>query len=306
MKFMSKPIRDRLCGRAVAYLLIFGCHLHACELKSNEELDPKVRDEVYKLVLAGGVPLSKELKALKQHPDPVFVAQEWARLIPEHEQQTKREIRTRPGIKPYLYQMLDDGYNINRSPHVGTILEAFSIRDDLTHDDIERIKKEAVKILSAPRVYDAVVHEYLKGALMVMARDLNPENEALLLRALARPNDDSINLKAARILTDAGLAKALPVMEVVVERLKEENNSFMADLVQKEVERLRAKLDVADDSNTPDFTSHIRAGDNPGTVSIPNKTTGSNGNREWLIWLAAFVALTTVIWIALHKALSKR
>jgi len=273
---------------------------------ANENLDPVIREEVSKLVLRG---LTKsqadELIKLKEHPDPNFVESEYSRLTSIHNKINREEIRIRPGLKPYLYQMLDEGYNINRSPHVGMILEAFSMRDDLTHDDIERIKKEAVKILSAPRVYDPVVHEYLKGALMVMARDLNPENEALLLRALARPNDDSINLKAARILTDAGLAKALPVMEVVVERLKEENNSFMADLVQKEVERLRAKLDVAGNSNTSDFTSQVRAGDNPGPTSAPHKSKVSNGSREWLIWLAAFVALTTVIWIPLQKALGK-
>jgi hypothetical protein len=246
--FNRGPTRVRRWAWLLARFCI--CLLLAGELHAQKELDPAELAEVKELVLLRRVrgESMDELAALEKHPDRAFATREMRRLRAEKEGRVRDQIQTGSGLKPYLFAMLDEAYRLR--PNDGDlrqVLEAIAMRDDLKPEDVAIVRSEVAKIFANPTLdfehmeRRGMEWQYLTSAMAVLARDLTPESEALLMQGLAWPERANVNVAAAKELANAGVARALPVMQATVDRLTASGHLY-AEYVLEDLQKLKGKV----------------------------------------------------------------
>jgi hypothetical protein len=147
------------------------------------------------------------------------------RETPEAEAKRLEEIRTRPGITPYLFAILDVVYFKTPQDGFESILYAISLRRDLTSDEVAVLTDEMIKRLASPPArkywwYD----DFLASTAPLLAAHPAPGHEELAIRILQRPVEDipfmRLRVNAAKALADMGCVRALPLIRETIERIK--------------------------------------------------------------------------------------
>ncbi len=134
-------------------------------------------------------------------------------------------VATEKGIVPHLMRMLDFDSRIRPNDGVCFVLEALSLREDLSKDQLQQITahmRELLKTQWSPQ--RSVDDGYLSWGALVLQNYPSPENEELALRLLERPTSDHdfilMRVNAARSLAKIGSAKGLPTAEKAAEEMK--------------------------------------------------------------------------------------
>jgi hypothetical protein len=266
------------------------------QVDTSRQLDPVVLDKVSRLVFFGGTPTS-EMLALQENPDKEFVEREWAKVAQEHERRRQEELRNTPGLKPYLFQLLN---HYKGDSMIERVLKALSLRNDLTKEDITRIAKDVESNLAKPIDYrDSTPRDYLRAALPILARDLTPENEALLIRALEWPLDTNVNVAAASTLAESGIAKALPIMKETISRFKDQGDTSSCVFIEREMSKLEAKLATEKPETSSPFQQGLKQ--KPESVQIAISPTNAPKLYDWLPWALALLVGIGGLWFVVRK-----
>ncbi|TLD69503.1 hypothetical protein FEM03_17865 [Phragmitibacter flavus] len=272
--------------------------------EQTEKLDPTLINEVYGLVV-GGTPYTSEMSELEKNPDKAYVKQALEKLRQEQRRIKDEDIRTRPGLKPYIYSFLRDHY---KPPDRGNedairILKALALRDDLDVKDVEAIKQEVIKNLGTPfEAFKFLPAYFLEGAVVVLARDFTEENEDLIIRVMTDYPYWNASVEAALVLTNAGSVKALPAMDKFIEQLKAKNDESGADNIKRLKARLEAKI-AAGQALTPDSRPRLNFSPTVASTPKPSKPATPSQSNEWFIWLAAAIAVGGCTWLVFRKLL---
>jgi hypothetical protein len=218
----------RIILQACLPALLFWLFTAPCEA----QLDPKRLTEARQLVINEQMPdpILRELgKLFVNGPDEEATPEKeekFRKLRAQYLQRLHQRIRTEPGLKPYLFQLIEESYN-PRKPlgDLDRALKALAIRDDLKPNDVAPIRREMGKILADPESpfgrddsRRARQEQYLASGMAVLTRDMTPETEDLALQALTW-NDRTVYAGAANALAKTGVIRALPEMEKLVKRL---------------------------------------------------------------------------------------
>ena len=120
-------------------------------------------------------------------------------------------IQTYPELGKYLPKIADQMI-VQRSPQIGDVLDAMSMRADVppaaTAHYIE-LAKHIIKGKTAKDISDVFEQEFLSGITKVLAAHLTPENEDLLIALLRF----GTNGYAQRALGRVGTIRSLPAMQ---------------------------------------------------------------------------------------------
>lgn len=211
---------------------------------TETEPDPAFLEEVEELVIFGRMrhdDIWIQFVALEKNPDRAYAARELKRLRPEYDRRLDEQIQTRPGLKPYLFYLLE------KKQFGRQILQALALRDDLTPEDVQIVSREVATQLANPitdpsRMGDrAMQFEYLSYAMDVLGRDLTPANQDLLLQALGRRQYADVKVKAAHVLAKAGVARAGSLMQAAIDQLVA-NGDPRAEYLRKDLALLKRKI----------------------------------------------------------------
>ena len=226
---------------------LFLCVAWTAFAASNTELDPKTLGEVRDLVFRGRImddETFKRIVALQEVSDRDSVAKEMTLLSAELDRKVDERIRRQPGLKPYLFELLEAAAKGELHGELGLVLRALAKREDLTIDDVAVVSTEVARLLGQPASRDnpnrGYISDYLIDAPFVLQRNLTQSNEDLLIECLKRP-DSYVNVAVAKVLSESCVARALPEMQATVNRLGGSSSSF-GETVQQCILRLKANL----------------------------------------------------------------
>ncbi len=119
-----------------------------------------------------------------------------------------------------LFALLNDLYDVSAGTmdDIPKALHTISLRPDLTEEQFQSIKQHVLELLNRPAStthygtwtkQQQVDNSFLQGALEVLARHPEADTEDILLRALDRPNDRTVNRFAADALAIIGSERGL-------------------------------------------------------------------------------------------------
>lgn len=303
---MAQLRRKRAKGMFLSFWLVIGT-MWGQETK----LDPAILQDTKALILLHRMPDETwtQIGELRKHPDPEFAQREIDRIRPEYERRLHEQIRTRPGLKPYLYYLLDYTYRVNSNPdYLGRVLDALAERDDLKSDDVDGVRQEVAKIFANPvRDFEhmserMVQHQFLKSSMAVLARDPTPSSEKLMLEGLAWPHEADVNVLAAEALANAGVTRAIPEMEATLNRLTTKSAPFTDDL-RKAIDQLKMKL-----------TNNIKPGAVSPNLQAPVSTPVTKAHADEMSkqrvqswpWILGIAFITVVTWLLLKHSSQRK
>lgn len=133
-------------------------------------------------------------------------------MLPEWRLQKRLDmIRTYPELGKYLAKIADQMIE-QKSPEIGDVFDAMSTRPDVPPAATARyieFTKRIIEGKTAKGIKDGFEQEYLSGISDVLAANLTPENEDLLIALLKFGTKGH----AQRALGRAGTIRALPAMQ---------------------------------------------------------------------------------------------
>jgi hypothetical protein len=151
-------------------------------------VDPFVDEERYRKVVS-----MVGRNAEDDFPDPATFENE------EDRKARFQWIATEKDIVPHLMRMLDFDSRIRPNDGVCFVLEALSLRKDLSEDQLRQITDHMRELLKTPWSSKSWVDEvYLTWGALVLQNYPSPENQELALMLLSRATSDHYSIHNAR------------------------------------------------------------------------------------------------------------